>query len=308
MIASPRLHKTTTDTTGRHHLRKVHRIVVAHGAGERCRATLGGTGSLIISPRVVGEAHYDPSHQDFAPFTIGIVDDRHGFIHVVDDFSLDALLTTLDTTADLAAYLQKKEALIARDRLIGAAGDEDLLAYYVSRMNDSGEHDFVVPQGYGSIGVDEGFWSTHITHPDRIAQVHANSVSYAWDRLIEKFTHHAVTGTQYTCSHPAIDEQEVILRFLAKENRTRRRMLAKALLGIMKKGDSNEIAARVSPDRPLLRRVSYLQARLSRSVLCGREAQVAGSPSCCGDRHRAARPQGRPVRGPAPSRHGVVGR
>jgi hypothetical protein len=49
---------------------------------------------------------------------VGQVDADRGFVHVVDDFSLDAVLDTLDTTADFAAYLERKEALIGSGRLI----------------------------------------------------------------------------------------------------------------------------------------------------------------------------------------------
>lgn len=232
----------------------VHRVVVAHGAGERCRALLGGTGSLMIRPSMVGPDHYDRNRSEFAPFAVGRLDADRGFVHVVDDFSLDVVLDTLDTTADFAAYLQKKEALIDSGRLIGAAGEEELLAFYLSKMNQAGEHDFVVPSQYDGFSVDEGFWAGHIKHPDRIAQLKADQVSYAWDRLVEKFTFHAVTGTQYTASHPDLVDQELSLRFLARENRTRRRMLAKALVGIMTHGDSHDQATRVvlpsGPDDP----------------------------------------------------------
>jgi hypothetical protein len=69
--------------------------------------------------------------------------------------------------------------------------------------------------------------------------------------MIEKFLHHLMSGTQYTSSHPGINEQEKSFRWLARENRTRRRMLAKALLGLLKQTPSDYRASRVlKPSRP----------------------------------------------------------
>ncbi len=36
---------------------KFHRIVIAHGVSRRCAEELGGSGSLLILPGIVGEAH-----------------------------------------------------------------------------------------------------------------------------------------------------------------------------------------------------------------------------------------------------------
>src|SRR5687768_15267479 len=39
---------------------RVHRVLVAHGVSQRCRETLGGSGSLMIVPGIVGDAHQLP--------------------------------------------------------------------------------------------------------------------------------------------------------------------------------------------------------------------------------------------------------
>ena len=90
-----------------------HRIVVAHGAGERCRSTYGGSGSLMLMPGLLAEDHWNPSRQSFHPFATGRLSESKGYVHVIDDFSLDILLlTVLDTVSDLAFYLQRKEELM----------------------------------------------------------------------------------------------------------------------------------------------------------------------------------------------------
>ena len=36
---------------------RIHRVVVAHGAAQRCREALGGSGSLMIVPGIIGDDH-----------------------------------------------------------------------------------------------------------------------------------------------------------------------------------------------------------------------------------------------------------
>lgn len=79
----------------------------------------------------------------------------------------------------------------------------------------------------------KGYWSAYASHPQRLAKVRANKISYAWDRLIEEFSYHIMTGTQRSATSRVVGEQEVLLRWLARESRIRRRMLSSALLGIM---------------------------------------------------------------------------
>jgi hypothetical protein len=78
---------------------------------------------------------------------IGDVDPDGPFVHVLDDSTLDIVLGELDTIVDLSAYLTKKEQLVRSGTLLTAAGEEDLLAYYMTHMNSSGEHDFTKPDG-----------------------------------------------------------------------------------------------------------------------------------------------------------------
>jgi hypothetical protein len=158
-------------------------------------------------------------------------------VHVFDDITLGVIMQTLDTVSDFVAYLSKKEALLTRGKpSILATGEEDLLAYYLQRLNKSGEHDFVLPsdlprpERLDFLFLEEGAWVEFLRSPERQSQVEANEVSYAWDALIETFIHHAVGRTQYWTSHPALTDQEKMLRFLAREPRTRRRFLARTLL------------------------------------------------------------------------------
>lgn len=222
-----------------------HRIVVAHGSAARCKARLGGSGSLMIRPQLVDQDHHDLNRPLFSPFAVGRLSASKGFVHVIDDFSLDVLLKTLDTAPDLARYLEQRTLLIESGRLVAAAGEEELLAYYLQHVNSQGEHYFHVPPGTDTIVIGEGLWNSFSVHPQRLAQIQADTISYAWDKLIDKFTHHLLEGTQYAYSDPSISHQEIGFRLLARERRTRRRMLGKSLIGLIKRGAEQDKVARV---------------------------------------------------------------
>ncbi len=96
-----------------------HRIVVAHDDLRACAKVLGGSGSLIISNKIVGDDHLK------MPFTIGHIDPARGFVHVFDDTTLDIVMSTLDTITDFVAYLTKKEQFLTGKKFVRAAGKKN---------------------------------------------------------------------------------------------------------------------------------------------------------------------------------------
>lgn len=212
-----------------------HRIVVAHTASQRCQRELGGSGSLMLMPRITGSMHYEPKNGPVVPFAIGQIDPARGYVHVLDDTSLDVILGTLDTITDFVNYLMKKEQFITGGSLGAAAGEEDLLGYYLGKVNEQDEHDFVFREKADLVYLDQGFWEDFNRSPERRRQLQANEDSYTWDRIIEKFAHHITSGTSYSNSHPRIADQVVPLRYMARESRTRRRLLSQCLLGLLEK-------------------------------------------------------------------------
>jgi hypothetical protein len=222
-----------------------HRIVVAHDASRVCREHMGGSGSLMLDTHLVGDEHLKK------PFVIGRIDGTKGYVHVFDDTSLDVVMTYLDTISDFVAYLTKKERLLTSGMHVLAAGEEELLAEYVGKLNDEDEHDLVFPKDASGILLNEGGWAKFLGSEERKAQIEANRISYSWDLLIEQFLHHLMSGTQYETTHAEISEQEKSFRWLARENRTRRRMLASALHGLLGKTPADYRASRLlKPSRP----------------------------------------------------------
>lgn len=221
-----------------------HRVVVAHGAAERCKKELGGSGSLMIVPAIVG------SDQHTVPFAIGQIDPKKGYVHVFDDTTLDIILEVLDTVSDFVEYLNKKEELINTGKLMMATGEEEIFAFYMQHFDDSGAKGFVFPEDVNAVYLDKGMWDDFTRHPRRIEQLRANKISYSWDALIEIFSKHMFAGTQYHSTNLSLAEQEPVLRFLARENRTQRRMLANSLLELIEQTPSEMRMTRVvSPSR-----------------------------------------------------------
>jgi hypothetical protein len=239
----------------------IHRIVVARGAGAACRAHFGGgSGSLMIAPDIIGDGHLlharaspelpKPNDDGLAagPFMIGQIDPDQGYVHVLDDVSLDVLMSNLDTVQDFVNYLVAKERFALSGRLIGATGEEDLLAYYLKRMGTDQKHEFVVPAKVDGIMIDGGYWDDFQNNPQRLAQIEADKISYIWDDLIERFAFHALNDSQYYTTDRGTAGTEPIVRFLARETRIRRRLLSHAILGLVERTLHN-------PDRLLQARV-----------------------------------------------------
>lgn len=220
---------------------RFHLIVVAHDASRVCKETLGGSGSLMLQTDRRGFS------QHTQPFIVGDLAPSKTFVHVLDDTSLAILMDTLDTIADFAAYLRKKEALFRGTRpAVMAAGEEELLAWYLKHTNGAGEHDFVFPPEVdGGIALMEGGWLEFQTNPQRLAQIEHDRDSYMWDALIETFNVHALNGTQYRVTDGGIRDSERVMRFCARESRTRRRYLAGELQDMLLKTTPNQARRRL---------------------------------------------------------------
>lgn len=190
------------------------------------------------------------------PFMIGDIDPKRGYVHVLDDTSLDVVMRECDTITDFVGYLTAKELFVRSGRFGFAAGEEELLAYYKADVNDRGEHHFPVPQGDAKIGLPEGLYSEYLASGERRRKVEADKISYAWDGLIEKFSAHVLSGTSYEGGGQPVEYHERGLRYLAAEPRLRRRHLATQLLAFLEKRKSGrfDYAARLvrttSPGHP----------------------------------------------------------
>ncbi|MDD5168053.1 MAG: hypothetical protein PHN75_04485 [Syntrophales bacterium] len=265
----------------------VHRVAVASGVFQSCRSYFGGNsiGSLIVNSALQGDVHYA------YPFHVGHVNPTKGFVHVFEEFTLDAVLREMDTAADFITYLLKREQFLTRDKpLIMASGDEQLLSIYLTKTNEQGEHDFVIP-GEGEpdcIYFDESFWDSMISNPQYLAKKKADEVSYAWDRLIEHFIQNAaVIEKPSSIITNETQELEQGLRIMASEPRIRRRLLARALIDLAKNSLGEHRSTRLVysndfPERayiflllPFKEEMDYEEYRRGRKALLAAYCRVA---------------------------------
>ncbi|HBI17605.1 MAG: hypothetical protein UR60_C0017G0022 [Candidatus Moranbacteria bacterium GW2011_GWF2_34_56] len=218
-----------------------HLVVVTHQGSKACKNYYGGSGSMIVS-----------NDETFAsksePFVIGDLDTGETFVHFFDDTTLDIVMKNIDTVTDFVSYLDKKEKFFRSEIKIISTGEEELLAHYLKRINNNGEHDFILPnENANCIFLSEGNWEEFEKNPQRLVQKEADRISYFWDYLIERFAKHAQEETQYFKQDNGLIISEKILNFLAKESRFKRRMLAKALLEAAEKTPINKQFIRCKP-------------------------------------------------------------
>lgn len=227
--------------------RRIYRVIVALGAGRRCREFFGGgSGSLMICPLIKGEDHLinKPPNR---PFAIGDINPEGGFIHVFDDVSLDIVMSELDTITDFVSYLQKKEEFIRSGHLISAAGEEELLAYYLTHMSQNNEHDFVSPsrkewEHNEYVTLTEDHWTSMSKNPQYIAKKKADKISYLWDSLINEFTKYMIAGTTLTLdgNFDVREHEKGGVRYMALETRVERRFLAASIADAIEKCPSSQ--------------------------------------------------------------------
>jgi hypothetical protein len=190
---------------------RIHKVIVALNASERCRSFFAhsGSGSLVLSSEVKGGEK---------PFHVGGTDRAGGFVHVLDDVTLDIILRELDTITDFTDYLSRKEALFRSKHYI-AAGEEELLAYYLTHTDKNKQHDFDISDQFDAAYFVEGSWATVSSNPLYIAKKNADRQSYAWDELIEKFSRNVINGTLERGNEFPLSDHERGLRVLAAESR-----------------------------------------------------------------------------------------
>lgn len=226
---------------------EVFLVAVSTGVYEACHEYFGrdSIGSLMISTDVRGSRH------EKAPFCVGWVDPERKFVHVFEEFTLDAVFSEIDTISDFVAYLRKREEFLTRETpIIRSPGEEQLLSIYLTNLNANGEHDFVLPGADDGIpdfvALDESFWPGMVNDRQYKRKKEADRVSYAWDRLIEHF---AARGGSYNPTFERSEaprDIELGLRAMASEPRIRRRQLATAFVDLLETTDPHQRKARVA--------------------------------------------------------------
>jgi hypothetical protein len=231
---------------------RYHLVAVAWGASTACSEFFGqgSSGSLVVQSDLVGEQHLK------LPFRVGRVDQNKKFVHVYDEESLRFVMSEIDTAPDFIEYLTKREALLTnRHQTVFATGEEELLARYLTNIDDTGKHAFLTTEEANSakdVYFGEGSWDYYAGHPDRTRKKAADAVSYRWDSLIK----HLIGNlkVQEPCPANASLDVERVLRIMAAESRFGRRLLATSLAEVM------ESSKNVQPGKTFAR-IGYIDER-----------------------------------------------
>jgi hypothetical protein len=233
---------------------RVHRVIVARGAGPRCAAQFKASPSLPLYScelERLGKEH----GKALPPFAITPMGSRSEVVHIFDDHSLDVVLQTLDTISDFLRYLERKEVFVSSSAFASAAGEEELLSFYLQNWNKDADLDFTLPDvhGLGQFGqptrahLADGGWNELIASESWQAWRAFNAPSFVWDEIIASFADHAFAGTLWSSDDPSIRFHERILRIMASETRARRRMLSIALVEHFQRSRDLDRSGRVIP-------------------------------------------------------------
>jgi hypothetical protein len=204
---------------------RVHRVAIAIGASERCRAVFGGSGTLRIDGG-------PPSGLDVTPhpFCVGAEGKPGQHVHVFDKEALHVVLREFDTASDFCSYLSAREALFAANRVQSNA-ERELVSQYMLTTTPAG-HAFLPQHLETQRNIQ--FNNAHRTlqnFPGYHAAKEANRASYIWDKLIDHMTEVWRTGrsTEEIASH----ELEELLRLMASPERMIRRRLGAMLSKVL---------------------------------------------------------------------------
>ena len=193
------------------------------------------------------------------PISVG--DMGKGYVHVFDEFSLEAVMTELDTITDFIRYLQSKEALQKTNLRTIVHGEENLLAVYL-------HHGRSFPSDGDMLIIQDDLWRAVTSKPEYLAKKDAEKESYLWDTLIEEFSNNFDKENELFKEA----ELEPVVRLMAREDRLCRRILGKTFKEFHKAGS---IGARIvqSPS-------GVLYVFLMRPHGEARRYRVK-SPACC---------------------------
>lgn len=168
-----------------------------------------------------------------APIMFG--DFEKGFVHIFDEISFQKIVSELDTITDFIEYLVRKEAFLSeKSRIFIAGGEEDLLAYYLTQGRK-------FPTNVDGLTISSGMWDEFERSEVYLDRKKEDLISYAWDHLIKNLCKWFLDGELLT--EHTIEDYELAIRTMAKENRFQRRILSKYFGEML----HNKIQARIAP-------------------------------------------------------------
>lgn len=190
-----------------------------------------------------------------------------GFVHVMDERSVEIILKELDTISDLIDFLNEKETFQKSDVQHIAFSGEDYLAMYLG-------NGFDIPEGVNLLMIDSDSWIDFSASPEYVADKKENKISYIWDGIIERLSEDFHTND--LINDVSRDELELALRWMNKETRFGRRMMSRMVMdvlgdGVAKPKSKAKIVQAELPSAPLY---VIMQRKLEDREISRKELQM----------------------------------
>jgi len=171
-----------------------------------------------------------------------------GFVHVMDERSVEIILKELDTITDLIDFLKEKETFQKSDVQHISFSGEDYLAMYLG-------NGFDIPEGVNLVMIDSDSWIDFSVSPEYVADKKENKISYIWDGIIERLSEDFHSND--LINEISRDELELALRWMNKETRFGRRMMSSMVMdvlgdGVTKPKSKAKIVQAELPDAPYM--------------------------------------------------------
>jgi hypothetical protein len=159
----------------------------------------------------------------------------HGFVHLLDEYSLEVTFGELTTVTDFVRYLSAVENIFERgvQPIFAGAGAEDLLALYVQNGPDFGLFDPETGQPALAF-IHEGIWDSLTKHPEYVARNKDLESSYTWDQLIEHYVADLLTNGMFDMFQKEVTQNELALVSMALQPRGHRANLVDAFLEFLR--------------------------------------------------------------------------
>ena len=239
---------------------RIHKIIVAHGAMEACRAnsTENITGSLALA---YGPPDVAPMNE---PFFVEL--NRNDPVHVLDSQNLGIVLSELDTIYDFVKYLNAKHAAIRRHTILTYCGEEDLVAHYLLNYDKKLKDYYIGAEaGVNFVHIGEGEYADFCQSESYFRREQANQTSYLWDRFLQITSQNALNDTLIGNGDPFTGRSAI--HFMAKEPRFVRRTLSDHIARAIREFPEN--------DAPIMRNLTLLPSFFSGMVYVFLQLKVA---------------------------------
>lgn len=166
--------------------------------------------------------------------TVGRVDAKDGWIHVIDGKQLQKLLAEISTAGDFIDYLAKKENVLTGGRLLSAYSELDIAAWFVYNGRK-------FPPAPVQFNLDPNLWNALMSKEEYQKRINADQVSYIWDKMIEHLTESFLSSGLEYGNDQTVTEFESKARIMAKERRFSRRVLALWIIKRLKKSHRDRL-------------------------------------------------------------------